>query len=141
MGSKTTPHVFLKLHEPSSYSPPSNAAIMERYSYTSTHPLGHNRACNGNTVLLPLTVIVLECSDGENPRNLCVMCLGIECNYWIIQTGYIILVLFPIKCGLFHDFIFILSNNIHVFVKHAQNLNTHFVVWRLIDNCDVINIF
>ena len=34
------------------HSPPSSAAVMEEYSYTSTHPLGHNRACNGNT--LPL---------------------------------------------------------------------------------------
>jgi len=68
------------------------------------------------------------------------MCLGTKCNYWILQTGYNILALFPIKCSLFHDFVFILSTNIHVFVKHALNLNTHSFVWRLTDNCDVINI-
>ena len=31
------------------HSPFSSAAVMEEYSYTSTHPLDHNRACNGNT--------------------------------------------------------------------------------------------
>ena len=35
-------------------SPPSNAVVMEEYNYTSTNHLGHNRACNGNTVPLPL---------------------------------------------------------------------------------------
>jgi len=24
--------------------------VMEEYNYTSTHSLGHNRACNGNTL-------------------------------------------------------------------------------------------
>jgi len=32
------------------HSPYSSAAAMEEYSYTSTHPLGHNRACNGDTL-------------------------------------------------------------------------------------------
>ena len=32
------------------HSPPSSAVVMEEESYTSTHPLGHNRACNGNTL-------------------------------------------------------------------------------------------
>jgi hypothetical protein len=31
------------------HSPPSSAAVMEDYSYTSTHSLDQNRACNGNT--------------------------------------------------------------------------------------------
>jgi len=26
---------------------------MEEYSYTPTHPVGHNWACKGNTLLLP----------------------------------------------------------------------------------------
>ena len=34
------------------HSPSSCAAVMEEWSYTSAHPLGHNRACKGNT--LPL---------------------------------------------------------------------------------------
>ena len=29
---------------------PSSAADMEESSYTSTHPLSHNKACNGNTL-------------------------------------------------------------------------------------------
>ena len=32
------------------HSPPSTAAVMEEQSYTSTHPVGHNRASNGNTL-------------------------------------------------------------------------------------------
>ena len=31
------------------HSPPSSATVMEGQSYTSTHPLGHNWAFNGNT--------------------------------------------------------------------------------------------
>ena len=34
------------------HSLPSSAVVIEEYSYNSTHPLGHNRACNGDT--LPL---------------------------------------------------------------------------------------
>ena len=34
-------------------SPPSSAGVMEEQNYTSTHPLGHNRACNGNILPLP----------------------------------------------------------------------------------------
>ena len=34
------------------HSPPSSAAVMEEQRYTYIQPLGHNRACNGNT--LPL---------------------------------------------------------------------------------------
>jgi hypothetical protein len=33
------------------HSPPSNTKVMEEQSYTSTHPLGHNRTCNGINVL------------------------------------------------------------------------------------------
>ena len=32
------------------HSPLSSAAVMKEYSYTSTHPLGHNRAGNGITL-------------------------------------------------------------------------------------------
>jgi hypothetical protein len=39
------------------HSPPSSAVVMEEESYISTHPLGHNRACNGNT--LPLLAILM----------------------------------------------------------------------------------
>ena len=39
------------------YSTPSSTVVMEEYSYTSTHPLGHNRACNGNTIPFRLRII------------------------------------------------------------------------------------
>jgi len=34
------------------HSPPSSAAVMEEYSYTSTHPLGHTRPVTGSLYLL-----------------------------------------------------------------------------------------
>ena len=34
--------------------PPSSAAVMEEYSYTSTHPLGHTGPVTGTLYLLPL---------------------------------------------------------------------------------------
>ena len=45
-GWSTAGRVLLTTH-------PLLVPCMEEYSYTSTHPLGHNRACNGNTLLLP----------------------------------------------------------------------------------------
>ena len=33
------------------HSPPSSAAVMEQYSYTSTHPLGHTRPVTGSLYL------------------------------------------------------------------------------------------
>ena len=45
-------------------SPPSSAMVMEEYSYTSTHPLGHNRAGNGNT--LPFYLILSLIHVQEN---------------------------------------------------------------------------
>ena len=33
------------------HSPPSSAAIMEEYSYTFTHPLGHTRPVTGHFTL------------------------------------------------------------------------------------------
>jgi len=34
------------------HSPPSSAAVMEEYSYTSTHPLGHTGPVKGSLYLL-----------------------------------------------------------------------------------------
>ena len=38
------------------YSPPSSVAVMEEYSYTSTHPLGHTGPVTGSLYLLSITV-------------------------------------------------------------------------------------
>jgi len=35
----------------------SSAVVMEEKSYTSTHPLGHNRTSNGITLPLPLLIV------------------------------------------------------------------------------------
>ena len=45
-------------------SPPSSATVMEEYSYTSTHPLGHTKACNGDTLLLPLLYVIIRSHYG-----------------------------------------------------------------------------
>ena len=39
------------------HSPPSNAAVMEEYSYTSTHPLGHTGPVTGSLYLCFTLVI------------------------------------------------------------------------------------
>jgi len=41
--------------------PFSSVAVMEEYSYTSTQPLGHNRACNGIT--LPYITYQTKCTN------------------------------------------------------------------------------
>ena len=46
------PGVKVRPGRAADHSPPSSASVMEEYSYTSTHTLGHNRACNGNTLHL-----------------------------------------------------------------------------------------
>ena len=46
------------------HSPPSSAAVMEEYSYTSTHPLGHTGPVTGSLYLFTFIVIFKEW-DGE----------------------------------------------------------------------------
>ena len=41
------------------HSPPSSAVVLEAYSYTFSHPLGHNRACTGNTLPIPINLMSL----------------------------------------------------------------------------------
>jgi len=38
------------------HSPPSSAAVMEQYSYTSTHPLGHTGPVTGSLYRLVVAV-------------------------------------------------------------------------------------
>ena len=40
------------------YSPPSSAAVMEEYSYTSTHPLGHTGPVTGSLYLLLIDLFI-----------------------------------------------------------------------------------
>ena len=40
------------------HSTSSSAAVMEEQSYTCNHPLGHSKACNGDSLPLPLFVYV-----------------------------------------------------------------------------------
>ena len=44
------------------HSPPSSAAVMEEYSYTSTHPLGHTGPVTGSlyVYLLKVSSLILK---------------------------------------------------------------------------------
>ena len=50
MGTGSFPGGKVRPRRAADYSPPPIAAIMEGYSCTSTHSMGHNRACNRNTL-------------------------------------------------------------------------------------------
>ena len=49
----------VQLRHAADHSPPSSATAMEEYSYTSTHPLGHNKACNGEHFTFTVTHILI----------------------------------------------------------------------------------
>ena len=51
MGTGSFPGVKCGRLRAAAHLPHSSAAVMEEWSYTSTHPLGHNRACNGTVYL------------------------------------------------------------------------------------------
>ena len=51
----------MRLGRAADHSPPSSAAVMEEYSYTSTHPLGHTGPVTGSLYLLPFHVNVSVC--------------------------------------------------------------------------------
>jgi len=51
-GYRVFPGGKVRLGYAADHLPPSSAVVMEEYSYTSTHPLGHNRACNGNILYI-----------------------------------------------------------------------------------------
>ena len=46
-------------------SPPSSAVVKEEYSYNSTHPLDHNRICNGITYTLPFSLEPLKAQSEQ----------------------------------------------------------------------------
>jgi hypothetical protein len=49
-GYRVFPRGKVRLVRAADHSPPSNAAVMEEQSYTSTHPLGHTRPLTGSLV-------------------------------------------------------------------------------------------
>ena len=42
------------------HSPPSSAAVMEEWSYTSTHPLGHTGPVMGSLYLYSSTILLFR---------------------------------------------------------------------------------
>ena len=61
------------------HSPPSSAMIMEEQSYNSSHPLGHNRACNGNT--LPLQTFRIVAVQPEiQKRHSIIQVIGVRAS-------------------------------------------------------------
>ena len=51
------PRGKVRPRRPADHSPPSSAVVMEEYNYTSTHPLGHTKACNEDTLALDLALL------------------------------------------------------------------------------------
>ena len=63
------------------HSPSSSAAVMEQYSYTSTHPLGHTGAVTGS-LYLHVSYNTATCCDvcksSSRSFSLCTLQLGDE---------------------------------------------------------------
>ena len=50
-GYRVFPGCKVRPERPADHSPPSSGAVMEEYSYTSTHPLGHPGPVKGSLYL------------------------------------------------------------------------------------------
>jgi hypothetical protein len=61
-------------------------------------------------------------AQGKTPLEIHFTYLGNKEIYWIFRTYYIISVLFSTKCHLIDNFIFLCSNNTHVFIDHELKL-------------------
>jgi hypothetical protein len=59
-GYRVFPEGKARLGPAADHSPPSSVAVIEEWSHTSTHPLGHNRAGNRNTLPLPFIMVNTE---------------------------------------------------------------------------------
>ena len=71
MGTGSFPGVKYGRGRAADHSPPSSAAVMEEYSYTSSHPLGHTGPVTGSLYLLPLYIYIMQvyncmCDDVSN---------------------------------------------------------------------------
>jgi len=51
------------------HSPPSSAAVMEEWSYTSIHPLGHTRPVMGNFYLFLYRAALIICYYSQQMHN------------------------------------------------------------------------
>ena len=54
------------------HSPPSSAAVMEEYSYTSTHPLGHTGPVTGKFYLYLLYTYIFVTQSHLCYRTTCI---------------------------------------------------------------------
>jgi len=59
MDTGSFPGGKVQLGHAADHSLPSSAAVMEEYSYTSTHPLGHTEPVTGSLYLLLLFFVFL----------------------------------------------------------------------------------
>ena len=67
------------------HSPPSSAAVMEEYSYTSTHPLGHTGPVTGKLYLLYIKSMSLK--NGlkiklEGVEKTLILCIPVLLELW-----------------------------------------------------------
>ena len=66
------------------YSPAASAVVMKEKSYTSTHPLGHNRASNGNTLPYLVNRAHTYCNGFINPLCQCRSCIDDYNGYVLV---------------------------------------------------------
>jgi len=67
-------------------SPPSSAAVMEEYSYTSTHPLGHIGPVTGSLYLY-LVLLISISSGAVSHKSVVVGHFNREPQCPVLQTG------------------------------------------------------
>ena len=59
------------------HSPPSSAAVMEEYSYTSTHPLGHTGPVTGSLYLHVIARLFLIFLKANSQQLIQVTCFSV----------------------------------------------------------------
>jgi len=76
-GYRVFPGGKVRLGRAADHSPPSSAAIMEEYSYTSTHPLGHTGPVTGSLYLFLVpdnfVKLIRQTENWETATNQAVM--------------------------------------------------------------------
>jgi len=103
------------------HSPPSNAAVVEEYSYTTTHPLGHTRPIMGSFYLYLFFT--------NSRRNITQIMCFIR-KYEMEQVT-------PSKCGIFCVFLILLKTiktariSITLILLSSLSICLHFLIQRL----------
>jgi len=73
------------------HSPPSSAAVMEEYCYTSTHPLGHTGPVTGSLYILPfikVNKLTLYYLNTHIFFLFCIIYFLFKYIYWVVTLLY-----------------------------------------------------